>query len=147
VYFEGTVEILAPREKVWEFLTNADFVAKCAPGVQEMEIVVPNEKYFVVAKIAFGSVVAVFKTDVTFQEMKEPEFAAVKAHGDTHDSAVDATSQLFLSDGVDGTSELKWSADIVVVGKIAGIASRVMSSVTKKLANQFFECFKNQIEV
>jgi carbon monoxide dehydrogenase subunit G len=147
VYFEGTVEILAPREKVWKFLTNADFVARCAPGVQEMEIVVPNEKYFAVAKISFGSIVAVFKTDVMFQEMKEPEFAVVKAHGDAHDSAVDATSQLSLSDGVDGTTELKWTADIVVVGKIAGTASRVMNSVTKKLTNQFFECFKNQIEV
>jgi uncharacterized protein len=146
MYFEGTVEILAPREKVWKFLTNADFVAKCAPGLQEMEIVVPNEKYFVVAKISFGSVVAIFKTYVTFQEMKEPDFATVKAHGDALDSAVDATSKMFLSDGVDGTTELKWTADIVVVGKIAGTASRVMSSVTKKLANQFFECFKNQIE-
>jgi uncharacterized protein len=147
VYFEGTVEILAPREKVWKFLTNADFVAKCAPGLQEMEIIIPSEKYYVVAKINFGSVAAVFKTDVTFQEMKEPYSAAVKAHGDTLDSAVDATSKLFLSDGVDGTSELKWTADIVVVGKIASIASRMMSSVTKKLANQFFECFKSQIEV
>jgi uncharacterized protein len=147
MHFEGTVEILAPREKVWKFLTNADFVAKCAPGVKEMEILVPNEKYFVVAKIDFGSVTAVFKTDVTFQEMKEPDFAAVKAHGDTLESAIDATSQMFLSNGVDGTTELKWAADIVVVGKIASIASRMMNSVTKKLANQFFECFKNQIEV
>ncbi len=144
--FEGTVEIFAPREKVWESLTNADFVAKCAPGVKEMEIVVPNEKYFAVAKIVFGSVVTVFKTDVMFQEMKEPDFALVKAHGDAHDSAVDATSEMFLSDGVDGATELKWTADIVVVGKIASIASRMMGSVTKKLANQFFECVKNQIE-
>ena len=147
MYFEGTVEILAPREKVWKFLTNADFVAKCAPGLKEMEILVPNEKYFVVAKIDFGSVAAVFKTDVTFQETKEPDFVAVKAHGDTLESAIDATSQMFLSDGVDGTTELKWTADIVIVGKIASIASRMMTSVTKKLANQFFECFKNQIEV
>jgi carbon monoxide dehydrogenase subunit G len=145
--FEGTVEILAPREKVWKFLTDADFVAKCAPGLEEMKIVVPNEKYFVVAKISFGSIVAVFRTDVTFQEMKEPDFAMVKAHGDTLDSAVDATSEMALSDGVDGTTELKWTADIVVVGKIASTASRMMSSVTKKLANQFFECFKNQVEI
>jgi carbon monoxide dehydrogenase subunit G len=147
MYLEGTVEILAPREKVWKFLTDADFVAKCAPGVNEMEVVVPNEKYFAVAKIGFGSIVAVFKTDVTFQEMKEPDFARVKAHGEALDSAVDATSEMFLSDGVNGTTELKWTADIAVVGKIASIASRMMSSVTKKLTNRFFECVKNQIEV
>ncbi|MEJ2563291.1 MAG: carbon monoxide dehydrogenase subunit G [Anaerolineales bacterium] len=146
MYFEGTVEIHASREKVWKFLTDADFVAKCAPGVKEMEIVIPDEKYFAVAKIGFGSVVATFKTDVTFEELKEPDFAAVKAHGKALDSAVDATSQMFLSDGVDGTTELKWTADIVVVGKIASIASRMMGSVTKKLTSRFFECVKKQIE-
>jgi carbon monoxide dehydrogenase subunit G len=146
VYFEGTVEILAAREKVWKFLTDADFVAKCAPGVKEMEVVVPNEKYFAVAKIGFGSIVAVFKTNVAFQELKEPNFARVKAHGEALDSAVDATSEMFLTNGVDGTTQLKWTAEIVVVGKIASIASRMMGSVTKKLTSRFFECVKNQIE-
>jgi carbon monoxide dehydrogenase subunit G len=146
VHYEGTVNILAPRDKVWNYLTNAEFVAQCAPGVKEMEVVVPQEKYFAVAKIGFGSIVAVFKTDVVFQEMKEPDFATVKAHGDALDSAIDATSEMHLSDGVDGTTELKWTADIVVVGKIASIASRMMGSVTKKLTNRFFECVKTQIE-
>lgn len=146
MYFEGTVEILAAREKVWKFLTDADFVAKCAPGVKEMEVVVPNEKYFAVAKIGFGSIVAVFKTNVAFQELKEPNFARVKAHGEALDSAVDATSEMFLTNGVDGTTQLKWTAEIVVVGKIASIASRMMGSVTKKLTSRFFECVKNQIE-
>jgi len=41
---------------------------------------------------------------------------------------------------------LKWTADIVVVGKIASVASRMMGSITKKLTNQFFECVKAQIE-
>jgi len=146
VHYEGTVNILAPRDKVWNYLTNAEFVAQCAPGVKEMEVVVPQEKYYAVAKIGFGSIVAVFKTDVAFQEMKEPEFATVKAHGDALDSAIDATSEMFLSDGVDGTTQLKWTADIVVVGKIASIASRMMGSITKKLTNRFFECVKSQIE-
>lgn len=146
MHYEGTVNILAPREKVWNYLTNAEFVAQCAPGVKEMEVVVPQEKYFAVAKIGFGSIVAVFKTDVEFQDMKEPEFATVKAHGDALDSAIDATSEMFLSDGVNGSTELKWTADIVVVGKIASIASRMMGSVTKKLTNRFFECVKTQIE-
>lgn len=146
MHYEGTVNILAPRDKVWNYLTNAEFVAQCAPGVKEMEVVVPQEKYYAVAKIGFGSIVAVFKTDVAFQEMKEPEFATVKAHGDALDSAIDATSEMFLSDGVDGTTQLKWTADIVVVGKIASIASRMMGSITKKLTNRFFECVKSQIE-
>lgn len=127
-------------------MTNAEFVGHCAPGVEKLEVIVPNEKYYAVVSVAFGAVVVALKTNVEFQEMKEYEFAKVKAHGDATDSAVDATSEMFLSDGVDGSTDLKWAADIVVVGKIASVASRMMGSVTKKLTNEFFECVKEQIE-
>lgn len=147
MHFEGLVNIEAPRDKVWAFLTNAEFVSQCAPGAKEMEVVVPNEKYLAVASVGFGSVLAVFKTAVEIQEMREAEFAKVKAHGDTSDSAVDVTSEMLLSDGVDGSTDLTWKADITVVGKIASVAARMMNSVTKKLTTKFFECFKAQIEL
>ena len=146
MHFEGTVNIAAPRDKVWTFLTDAEFVSQCAPGVKEMEVLVPNKKYLAVASVGFGSVVVVFKTNVEFQEMKEFEFAKIKAHGDASDSAVDATSEMFLSDGVDGSTDLTWNAEITVVGKIASVASRMMGSLTKKLTTKFFECIKEQIE-
>lgn len=144
--FEGTVKIFTSREVVWKFLTNAEFVTQCAPGVKEMEVITPNEKYLAIASVGFGSVVAVFKTDIEFLEMKKPEFARVRAHGDASGSAVDATSEMILLDCEDGSTELKWTANIVVVGKIASVASRMMDSVTKKLTTNFFECVKQQIE-
>ncbi|MGW8250047.1 MAG: CoxG family protein [Anaerolineales bacterium] len=100
----------------------------------------------VVATIGFGSVVVVFKTDVEFQVMKEIEFARVKAHGRSADSVVDATSEIFLSNGIDGTTDLRWTAEIAVFGKISSVASRMMGSVTRKLATEFFDCVKKQIE-
>ncbi|HLA98237.1 MAG TPA: SRPBCC domain-containing protein [Anaerolineales bacterium] len=144
--FEGTLNIIAPREKVWKFLTDAEFVSRCAPGVKEMEVVIPEKKYLAVASVGFGSVVAVFKTDIEFQEFKELEFAKVRAHGTAPGSAVDATSEMLLTDGVDGSTDVKWTADIVIVGNIASIASRLMGSITKKLTHMFFDCVKKQIE-
>ncbi len=146
MYFEGTVLINAPREKIWKFLTDADFVAQCAPGVKEMVVIVPNEKYQAVTSIGFGSVVAIFRTDVEFLELAPLDRAKVRAHGDTSDSALDAVSEMILSNSTDGSTELKWTADIMVVGKIANVASRMMGSVTKKLTTRFFECVKRQIE-
>lgn len=146
MHYEGTVNIAAERDKVWAFLTDADFVSQCAPGIKTMEIVVPKEKYLAVASVGFGSVVVEFKAQVKFLELIEPEFARVKAHGDGSDSAVDVTSEMHLSNGLNGSTDLAWNADIVVVGKIASVAARMMGSVTKKLTNQFFECVKDQIE-
>jgi carbon monoxide dehydrogenase subunit G len=146
VYFEGTVLINAPREKIWKFLTDADFVAQCAPGVKEMVVIVPNEKYQAISTIGFGSVVAVFRTEVEFLELIPIDRAKVKAHGDAPGSAIDAVSEMFLANSTDGVTELKWTAEIVVVGKIANVASRMMGSITKKLTTMFFDCFKRQIE-
>lgn len=146
VYFEGNVLINAPRDKIWKFLTDADFVAQCAPGVKEMVVIVPNEKYQAVATVGFGSVVAVFRADVEFLELAPIDRAKVRAHGDTPGSAVDAVTEMILSNSTNGSTELKWTADIVVVGKIASVASRMMGSVTRKLTTNFFECVKRQIE-
>lgn len=146
MYFEGTVNINASREKVFQFLTDADFVAQCAPGVKEMIVIVPNEKYQAVATVGFGSVMAEFRTDVDFLEMIPHDRAKVKAHGNAPGSAVDAVSEMLLSDGENGTTDLKWTADIAVVGNIASVAARLMGPVTKKLTGMFFECVKGKIE-
>jgi carbon monoxide dehydrogenase subunit G len=146
VYFEGTININAPRKKVWDFLTDANFVAQCAPGVKEMVVVVPNQKYQAVAAVGFGSVSAEFRTDVDFVELVPIDRAKVKAHGNAPGSAVDAVSEMFLTDGENGTTDLRWTADIAVVGTIASVAARLMSPVTKKLTGVFFDCVKGKIE-
>ncbi len=146
MYFEGTVLIKAPQDKIWKFLTDANFIASCAPGVKEMNVIVPNEKYQAVATVGFGSVVAVFRADVEFLELIPIERAKVRAHGDTPGSAVDVVSEMFLSNGTKDSTELKWTAEVVIVGKIANVASRMMGSVTKNLTTKFFECIKRQIE-
>ncbi len=53
---------------------------------------------------------------------------------------------MVLSDGPDGSTEMKWAADVVVMGTIASLAARMMGTVTKKLTSEFFECMKKKIE-
>jgi carbon monoxide dehydrogenase subunit G len=111
-----------------------------------MVVVVPNQKYQAVAAIGFGSVSAEFRTDVEFVEIVQNDRAKVKAHGNAPGSAVDAVSEMFVTDGENGTTDLKWTADISVVGTIASVAARLMGPVTKKLTGMFFECVKGKIE-
>jgi carbon monoxide dehydrogenase subunit G len=143
---EGNVNIQAGREKVWEYLTDAQFVAECAPGVREMEIIEPDKKFQAVAVVGFGSMSTEFKTDVEFVELVEPDLAKIKAHGAASGSAVDVTAEMRLADGADGSTDMAWSADISVVGTIASLATRLMAPVTKKMTGVFFDCVKSKIE-
>ncbi|HEX6303868.1 MAG TPA: carbon monoxide dehydrogenase subunit G [Anaerolineales bacterium] len=144
--FDGTVNIEAPREKVWEFLTDPNLVSQCAPGLKSVEVIEPDKKFRAVAGVGFGSVKVTFETDVEWVEVDAPNYAKMKAHGKAPGSGVDINSTMKLSDGPDGATEMQWSADIVVVGTIASMASRLMGSVTRRLTADFFNCVKDKIE-
>ncbi len=143
---EGAVTIHAPREKVFACLTDPNIVSQCAPGLQSMEVIVPDKQFKVVASVGFGSVRVTFDTDVEWVELSPPNTARVKAHGKAPGSGVDVTSDMQLSDGQNGDTEMNWTADVVVMGSIAGLASRLMGGVTKKLSETFFDCIKAKIE-
>ena len=144
--FDGSVDIQADHATVWSFLTDPEAVAKCAPGVESMEIVVPNEKFKAVASLGLGNLKVRFNADVEWTELSEPNKATLKAHGTAPGSATDVVATMELREGEDGTTVMDWSADISIMGTIASLASRMMGSVTEKLTQEFFACMKSQIE-
>ena len=145
-HFEGTVTIKAPRTEVWEYLTDPYKVGQCAPGVESVEVVEGEPKFRAVVVIGFGAVRARFTGLGEFVELEAPHRARLKAHGQAPGSAVDVMSLMVLSDGPDDSTELHWSADITILGTLAGVAARLMGSVTHKLSTEFFHCFKKKIE-
>jgi carbon monoxide dehydrogenase subunit G len=147
MHLEGTTNIKAARQKVWEFLTDLHKVAGCAPGVESVEIIEPNKKFKATASIGLGSVKARFSGDGEFLELDAPNRAKIKGHGNAPGSAADVVSEMSLSDGPDGTTDLKWTADIVVLGQLASLAARMMAPVTQKLTAEFFNEVKKRIEV
>ena len=127
----GTTTINAPRTTVWKFLTDVQAVAQCAPGVESVEVIEPNKKFRATASIGFGSVKVKFSGDGEWVEMDEPNRAVVKGHGKAPGSAADVSAEMILSDTSDGGTEMKWSAEVNIMGSIASIASRMMGTVAQ----------------
>ncbi len=146
MHFEGNVSIRAPRQKVWDFLTDPQKVSGCAPGLESLEIVEPGKKFRATTAIGFGSVKVRFVNDVEWVELDPPNMARMKAHGTAPGSGVDATTSMALADGQDGETGLAWTADVDVVGTVASLAARLMGGVTKKLTSAFFDAVRKEIE-
>jgi uncharacterized protein len=143
---EGKTAIAAPREKVWSFLTDPASVASCAPGLESLEVVVPGERFRVMAAVGFGSVKARFSTDVVWLDLEKPNRASMKAHGTAPVGAADATAEMTLEDGPDGSTELTWTAQVTVAGTIAGLASRLLGGISTRVTAAFFACVRERIE-
>ena len=144
---KGDVTIHASREKVWDFLTDLNQIGLCAPGVEGIETIEPDKKYRAAMSIGLGSVKAKFNGIIEIIELNEPDHAKLKAHGTATGSAADVMSEMMLSDGPDGATNVHWTADVKVSGQLASLASRLMVPVSTKLAGIFYDEVRKQIEL
>ena len=87
--FEGKLDIDAPRDRVWSFLTDPAQVTTCAPDVQSLEVTDPHH-FKVVVRAGVGPIKGTFTMNVQFLELERPKHAAVLARGQAPGSAVEA---------------------------------------------------------
>lgn len=143
--FSGTVDIRAPREKVWAFVIDPNQVGSCGPGVESIEVV--DATHFKArAKVGVGFISAKFVVDLEMAETDPPTKAVIKAHGQAPGSAVDATATMALTDGADGSTTMDWSANVTISGTLASVGARLIEGTANKMIGQTFECMKTKLE-
>ncbi len=143
--FKGTVEIHAPRDRVWAFLMDADQVGSCGPGVESIEVV-DADHFKAKAKVGVGFISARFNVDMTIAERDVPSRAVIKAHGQAPGSAVDATANMALSGPAEGPTTMDWSADVAIAGTLASVGARLIEGTANKMIGQTFDCIRSKLE-
>jgi carbon monoxide dehydrogenase subunit G len=143
--FQGTVEIRAPRERVWAFLMDPDQVGSCGPGVESIEVI-DVDHFKANSKVGIGFISARFNVDMTIAERDEPERAVIKAHGQAPGSAVDATANMALSGPAEGPTTMDWSADVAIAGTLASVGARLIEGTANKMIGQTFDCIRSTLE-
>jgi len=144
--FSGTVQIAAPRDRVWNFVIDPDQVGGCGPGVESVEVIDATH-FKATAKVGIGFISARFVVNMVLAELSAPERAVIKAHGQAPGSAVDATAEMRLADGPEpGTTVMDWDADVAVAGTLASVGARLIESTANKMIGQTFECIRTKLE-
>jgi carbon monoxide dehydrogenase subunit G len=143
--FEGTLDIAAPRQRVWEFLTDPKQVTTCAPDVQSLEIADPHH-FKVVVRAGVGPIKGTFAMNVQFIELDRPKHAAVLARGQAPGSAVEMVSNMNLAEFDESHTIMEWSSEVTVSGMIQQVGSRLMQGAADKITQQVFSCIKAKLE-
>jgi carbon monoxide dehydrogenase subunit G len=143
--FNGTVDIAAPRDRVWAFVIDPNQVGSCGPGVESIEVV--DDTHFKArAKVGVGFITAKFNVNMEMAELTPPDAATIKAHGQAPGSAVDAIAQMHLSDIEGGGTRMDWSADVNLSGTLASVGARLIEGTANKMIGQTFDCMKAKLE-
>jgi carbon monoxide dehydrogenase subunit G len=143
--FEGTLDIAAPRDRVWSFLTDPKQVTTCAPDVQSLDVTDPRH-FKVVVRAGVGPIKGTFTMNVEFTELQEPGHASVVARGQAPGSAVEMVSNMELSEFDETHTIMEWSSEVTVSGMIQQVGARLMQGAADKITQQVFACIKAKLE-
>ena len=145
MHFEGTVQINAPRDKVWAFLIDPNRVGSCGPGVESIEVI-DDTHFKATAKVGVGFISTRFVVNMELVDLEAPDKANIKAHGQAPGSAVDATATMNLSDGEGGGTQMDWLADVNISGTLASVGARLIEGTANKMIGQTFDCIRTKLE-
>ena len=89
--FSGTVDIKAPRDRVWAFVIDPNQVGLVRARASSRSRSSTTTHFKAKAKVGVGFISARFIVDIEFAEQERARRAVIKAHGQAPGSAVDAT--------------------------------------------------------
>ena len=140
----GQQLITAPRQRVWDALNDPVILKASLPGCESVERITPEE-FRVVIKTAIGPLKARFQGSLKLTEAMPTAFCVMQFEG--QGGAVGfgkGTATVTLKEAPEGT-ELSYEAKAQIGGKLAQVGSRLIDSVAKKMADDFFKAFQNEL--
>ena len=142
--FAGTYQIKAPREQVFDFITDPNKIGRCFPDLKSLDME-GEDKFTAVVRVGVGFIKGDFKFRIAVVEKDPPARVRLKGTGTGSGSNVDLDTAIELADVPEGT-KLDYKADVKLAGVIVGLAQRVIGSTTEKTVNELFARVRNELE-
>jgi carbon monoxide dehydrogenase subunit G len=140
----GEVQLPASREVVWEKLNDPSVLKKCIPGCEELTRSGDNQ-FQAVAKMKIGPVSARFGGRVTLSELDPPNGYRISGDGEGGVAGFAKGGASVALSEKDGGTLLTYTVEAQIGGKLAQLGQRLISGSAKKLADQFFVSFANEV--
>jgi len=136
----GEFRIPAPRQRVWEGLNDPEILKSSIPGCQTIEKVSDTE--FTAKVLAqVGPVKANFAGKVKLSDLDPPQSYTIAGEGTGGVAGFAKGSAKVNLDDDGGATVLHYAVQAHVGGKLAQIGSRLIDSVARKMAENFFTRF------
>jgi carbon monoxide dehydrogenase subunit G len=144
---EKCFTVAAPQTRVWEFITSPKDVGPCLPGCESVEIL-GDGKYKATIKVQVGPIKTKFNVDVETTEERPPEFSAYVTRGEEggRASRVSADSTLSLKALDEAHTEVTYTSEISVVGRLGKFGLGIMKKKADAMGEEFVAALRERIE-
>ena len=140
----GSITIPAPAESVWLALNNPETLRRCIPGCEEVRQISPTEMHARVA-LRMGPVRATFVGKVLLTDVHAPTGCTLNFEGSGGSAGFAKGSSVIALAEVPGGTQLNYTTQASVAGKLGQIGGRLMDASARQLADRFFTAFKAEV--
>ncbi|WP_169949499.1 carbon monoxide dehydrogenase subunit G [Microbispora sp. H11081] len=139
----GSALVAAERKRVWDALQDPGVLVRTIPGCERLETTGENV-YAMTVTAGVASIKGVYQGEVALSDQEEPDRFTLGARGQGAPGTVEATVAVRLSDAGGGT-RIDYDAEAVVGGMIGGVGQRMLVSVAKRTAGEFFAAVERHL--
>lgn len=140
---EGTKELPASREVVWDVINDPAQMATLMPGVESFEI--QDERHWT-AKVKVPLGLGGLKMTMKFEKVEERplEFASLNAKGTGVGAMMNMTTSFTLSGEGDQTS-MAWEADVKIAGPVGAMGQRVLQPIVNQQVENVLTALETKV--
>jgi hypothetical protein len=133
----GSNVVDQPVEKVWDAILDPRVLVATIPGCERLESTGDNS-YAMTVTAGVAAIKGTYSGSCSLSDLQERESLVMRLQGAGAPGTVDATVNVRFSEPAAGQTEISYDADAVVGGMVGGVGQRMLSSVSKRMAGEFF---------
>tara|TARA_B100000676_G_C17838641_1_gene711687 strand:- start:191 stop:790 length:600 start_codon:yes stop_codon:yes gene_type:complete len=139
----GSYQIKLEKQKVWQALNDPEILKKAIPGCEEF-IKKSDTEFTATAKNKIGPFNASFTGDIELKDIDAPNSYKISGSGNSPVGFASGEADVKLEE-INGETNLIYTVEANVGGKIAQVGSRLIDMTAKKMADIFFGKFSELI--
>jgi carbon monoxide dehydrogenase subunit G len=135
---EGEHTFNGSQQQVWEMFRDTEVMSAALPGTESMELVGENQ-YQAVMNVRVGPVAGEFSGELVISNEKYPESYRMTVEGRGKPGFMKGLGDIELIDQGNNATLMKYTGEVQIGGKLAGVGQRLIDTVSKSIINQAFE--------
>jgi uncharacterized protein len=141
VRISGHDIVPSPVEEVWDALLDPAVLVRTIPGCERLETR-PSEEgessYAMTVTAGVAAIRGTYDGTCTLSDLHPHESLVMRLQGSGAPGTIDATVHVSFETPEAGRTRISYDADAVVGGMVGGVGQRMLGSVSKRMAAEFF---------
>ena len=133
----GSNVLEQPVEKVWDALLDPQVLVATIPGCERL-VATGDNSYDMTVTAGVAAIKGTYQGQCTLSDLRQHEGLTMRLSGAGAPGTIDATVAVAFSSPSPGATEISYEADAVVGGMVGGVGQRMLTSVSKRMAGEFF---------